>query len=158
VKIRICCVGRLKESYFAEAQKEYLKRLSRFAQVEVLEVAEEKPEGDSPADVKKAVNAESERLLKASSGTDLRIALSPEGKKVDSLQFASIFSEAALKGTSSFDFLIGGSCGIGQDAKKQCGMILSFSDLTFAHQLFRIILLEQVYRAFKINANEIYHK
>jgi 23S rRNA (pseudouridine1915-N3)-methyltransferase len=158
MKIRIICVGRLKERYFADAEKEYVKRLSRFAQVEIVEVAEELPEGSSPADIKKAVDAEAERLLKASAGISYRIALSPEGRKTDSFGFAAIFPEAAVRGASAFDFFIGGSSGLGDAVKSRCDRLLSFSDLTFAHQLFRVILLEQIYRAFKINANETYHK
>ena len=158
MKILIACVGKLKESYFTMAEKEYLKRLSRFANIVVREIAEEKIAGESQALIEQAVAEEGKRLFAAAKGYDYLIALSPEGKKTDSLKFAAKLEEITVKGASAICFFIGGSCGLPDGLKGQCNEIISFSDMTFAHQLFRIMLLEQVYRAFKINANETYHK
>lgn len=158
MKILIACVGKLKENYFALAEKEYVKRISRFANITVREIVEEKMAGESAALIGQVVEEEGKRLFAAAKGYDYLIALSPEGKKFDSLRFAAKLEEITVKGASAICFFIGGSCGLPVGLKKQCNEIISFSDMTFAHQLFRIMLLEQVYRAFKINANETYHK
>lgn len=158
MKILLACVGKMKEGYFTAAQKEYVKRLSRFSQISVYEATEVKPFGESPAGIQMVIQEEGKRLSVAGHGYDYRVALSPEGDKLDSLKFAGLFNDITVKGSSSICFFIGGSYGLSDEVKKQCDRIISFSDMTFAHQLFRIMLLEQIYRAFKINANETYHK
>ena len=154
----IACVGKLKENYFMLAEREYLKRLSRFANITIREIGEEKITGETSALIEQAVSEESKRLSAAAKGYDYLIALSPDGKKTDSLKFAAKFEDITVKGASAICFFIGGSYGLSDELKKQCNEIISFSDMTFAHQLFRIMLLEQIYRAVKINANETYHK
>jgi 23S rRNA (pseudouridine1915-N3)-methyltransferase len=158
LKIRIATVGKLKENYFSTAEKEYLKRLSRFTNISVAEISEERLTQEGATLIAQAVREEGNRLLQSAKGFDFKIALSPEGIKIDSLHFARKLEEVAINGLSSICFFIGGSYGLSQEVKEQCNEIVSFSDMTFAHQLFRIMLLEQIYRAFKINANETYHK
>jgi len=154
----VACVGKLKEKYFVLAQEEYLKRLSRFAQVAVYEAPEEKINDASPALILQGIEEEGKKLLHAARGYDYKISLSPEGGKQDSINFAQTISNIAIKGSNSICFFIGGSYGLSNEVKESCQEVFSFSDMTFAHQLFRIMLLEQIYRAFKINANETYHK
>lgn len=158
MKILIACVGKMKEKHFILAQEEYLKRLSRFAKVEVYEAAEEKIKEDSQAFILQGIAEEGRRLIYAARGYDYYFALSPEGNKKDSLKFAQAIRNITINGKNSVCFFIGGSYGLSNEVKEICQEILSFSDMTFAHQLFRIMLLEQIYRAFKINSNEIYHK
>lgn len=158
MKILLACIGKLKEKHFVLAQDEYLKRLSRFAKVAVYEAAEEKVNEGSQALILQGIAEEGKRLISASRGYDYYFALSPEGNKKDSLTFAKSMRNIAISGKNSVCFFIGGSNGLSDEVKENCQEVLSFSDMTFAHQLFRIMLLEQIYRAFKINANEIYHK
>lgn len=142
VSIEIICVGRLKEKYWVDAAAEYSKRLSRYCKFSVTELAE-------GADM-------ISHLPSGSSG--YVIALDIQGKKMNSEQLAAKLAEVQLLGKSRIAFLIGGSTGLTEEEKRAADLRLSFSDMTFPHQMFRIMLLEQVYRAFKINSNETYHK
>lgn len=157
--IRILCVGKVKEKYFRDAIAEYQKRLSRYARIEIVEVSDEKtPEGASEHEELLIKEKEGERLLAKIGERDYCIALALEGKKYDSVALSDHLSGLMNKGKSTMDFIIGGSLGLSPDVLKRADEKLSFSDLTFPHQLMRVILLEQVYRAFRIMNHEPYHK
>lgn len=157
--IRILCVGKIKEAFYRDAIAELMKRMGRYATTEVIEVAEEKaPEGLSQAEKEQILANEGERLLGKTNERDHIIALCIEGKKLTSEAFAAHIRTAMLAGKSRIVFIIGSSFGLHPSVKRRADMLLSFSDMTFPHQLFRVMLAEQIYRAFKINNNEPYHK
>lgn len=159
MKINIICVGKLKEKYMRDGINEYSKRISRFADLRITELADEKiPERASAAIEEKIKTAEGEKILSKIANDDFVIALCVEGKQLASEKFAKKLSEIMLGGKSTIDFVIGGSLGLSDEVKKRSDFRLSFSEMTFPHQLMRLILTEQIYRAFKINANEQYHK
>lgn len=143
-KINIVCVGKIKEEFYREAVNEYLKRLMRFAKVEIKEVAEGKN-----------LEEEAEDILRLSKGKI--IALCIEGEKYSSEAFAKNIKKLCDAG-EEFTFIIGSSCGLSDGVKNSADVKLSFSDMTFPHQLMRVILLEQLYRAFMINGGGKYHK
>ncbi|MCC8097841.1 MAG: 23S rRNA (pseudouridine(1915)-N(3))-methyltransferase RlmH [Eubacterium sp.] len=158
MKITILCVGKIKESFYREAIKEYSKRLSRYANLEIIEVPDEKaPEGLSEAEALKIKEKEGEKLLSKLKDS-LLVPLVIEGKKLDSREFSDFIKEKALRGTSHITFVIGGSLGLSDTIIKKGDFLLSFSKMTFPHQLMRVILLEQIYRAYRIINNEPYHK
>lgn len=157
--MRIACVGRLKEDYLLRAAAEYLRRLSRFAQVELYEVGDEPvPERLSAAQRTEALSREGVRLLKGIPAKEPVIALCIEGKRFTSESFAASLSGWLESGGARCTFVIGGSLGLAPEVVSRANAMLSLSDLTFPHQLARILLLEQIYRACKINAGEPYHK
>ena len=159
MKLRILCVGRLKEKYFSDACREYAKRLTRYADVETVEVADEKaPEELSEALRDKVRSAEGTRLLSHIADTEYVVALAIDGKSMDSAAFASTLDTLMQSGKSDIVFVIGGSLGLSKSVLARADMRWSFSQLTFPHQLFRVMLLEQLYRAFRILRNEPYHK
>lgn len=144
IKVNIVCIGKIKEGYLREAIAEYSKRLSRFCKLEIKELAEGKN-----------LKEEAPLVLKACSG--YKIALCVEGKKYSSEQLASTV-KTLCDGGKEITFIIGSSYGLDDSVKAQADLKLSFSDMTFPHQLMRVILLEQVYRAFMINGRSEYHK
>ena len=159
MQIRIIAVGKLKETYFSDAVAEYTKRLSRFAKVETIQLpARRIPDRASAAQERQVLEQEGNDILSKIAPQDYVIALCVEGRRLDSPAFAEKLSALALSGKSSATFIIGGSLGLSDAVKQRADFRLSFSDMTFPHQLMRVILLEQVYRAFKILANETYHK
>ena len=160
MNIEIICVGKLKEKYWQDAADEYIKRLGRFARLSVTELPEERLRGSSPADEAAVIKAEGESILtKLQPGPQsFVIALAVNGKRLSSEGLAEKIAELGLEGKSRVAFVIGGSLGLSAEVLKAADMQLSFSDFTFPHQLMRVILLEQIYRAFKINAGETYHK
>ena len=159
MNINIICIGKIKEKFLKDAVNEYVKRISRFAKVKITELPDEAvPEKMSEAEEKNVLKKEGEKILAALSPSDYVIALCVEGKQMGSVELAEHLSECFLRGKSSISFIIGGSLGLLEEVKKRSSLRLSFSKMTFPHQLMRIILLEQVYRCFKINANETYHK
>jgi 23S rRNA (pseudouridine1915-N3)-methyltransferase len=159
MNIRIICVGKIKEKYFALGISEYLKRLSRYAKVEILEVEDEKaPETLSPAEEALVKEREGAKLGKYLRDGSAKIVLAIEGKSLTSEEFAEKISQFGLSGQSQIDFVIGGSLGLDPGIIKQADLLLSFSKFTFPHQLMRLILLEQIYRAFRIIKNQPYHK
>ncbi len=159
MNVNIVCVGKIKEKYLKDAIEEYKKRLSRFCKLTITEVSDE-PMSDRPSDAEKNVilQKEGEKILNAIKNTDVLISLCVEGKQMSSEKFSDFLSNECVTGASSFTFVIGGSLGLSEEIKKNSKLRLSFSEMTFPHQLMRVILLEQIYRAFKINANESYHK
>ena len=150
--IKIICVGKIKESFFREAIEEYRKRLSKYTKLEIIEVEDVSHQNELISMAK-----EKELLLKHINTKEYIITLEIEGKKFNSLEFAKKLDQT-LSINTNITFIIGGSNGLDEEIKSLSNLKLSFSDLTFPHQLFRIILLEQIYRSFKIINNESYHK
>ena len=147
--IKIICVGKIKEQFFRDAIKEYLKRLSKYTKIEIVELNDEN-NGD-------ILKKESESILKNINEKDYVITLEIEGNKLSSIELSKKIEDTLII-NSNIVFVIGGSLGLDKSIKERSNYKLSFSELTFPHQLFRIILLEQIYRSFKIINNESYHK
>ena len=159
MKITILCVGKVKEAFYRDAIAEYAKRLARYVSLTVTEVADEKaPERASESEEKHIVDTEGERLLKYLDDDASKIALCIDGKKTDSVGFAEKIEQVKLNGYGHIQFIIGGSLGLSGAVIGKSDFRLSFSDMTFPHQLMRVILLEQIYRACRISNNEPYHK
>lgn len=159
MNIQIICIGKLKEKYWTEAVAEYSKRLSRFCALEIVELKESRlPDKASAAEEMLVKQEEGREILKAIKPGTFVITLEILGKQLDSPQLAEKISQLSLEGKSSIAFVIGGSLGLSEEVSKRADFKLSFSKMTFPHQMMRVILLEQVYRAFKINRNETYHK
>ncbi|SHI69789.1 23S rRNA (pseudouridine(1915)-N(3))-methyltransferase RlmH [Desulfofundulus thermosubterraneus] len=159
MQITLLCVGRLKEDFLRLAQREYLKRLKPYARIEVVEVREEAlpPAGEMGA-VKAVLKKEGDHLLQRIPDNSYVIALDREGVMLTSEEFAGFLHDLSLRGQNRLCFIIGGSAGLAGAVLARASMRLSFSKFTFPHQLMRIILLEQVYRAFKIIRGERYHR
>jgi len=159
LNIRIICVGKIKEKYLVQGIDEYMKRLSRYAKVEFAEVEDERaPETLSPAEELMVKEKEAARISKSIRRGSFVIALAIEGQSFSSEAFARRLDALALTGQSQVDFIIGGSLGLDASILRQADLLLSFSSFTFPHQLMRLILVEQIYRAFKILKGETYHK
>ena len=159
MKITVLCVGKVKEKFFTDAIKEYSKRLSRYCKLEIVEVADEKtPDGASELVVSQIKEKEAERMEKYLPDSAYVIALAIEGKKLTSEKLAEKIDSLGISGTSHLVFLIGGSLGMSDRLLKRADYLLSFSDMTFPHQLMRVILLEQIYRSYRIIHAEPYHK
>lgn len=159
VNISIVTVGKLKEKYLKQGIEEYLKRLGSYAKVEVIEVADEKaPEELSETEMVQVKQKEGERILAKISPEAHVIALAINGKQKSSEELADTLDKLATYGKSKIAFIIGGSLGLSNEVLKRADDQLSFSKMTFPHQLMRLILVEQVYRAFRINRGEPYHK
>ena len=159
MKISIVCVGKLKESFYREAVDEYLKRLSRYCKPEIIEVPDEKtPEGASNVMEEQIKAREGKRILEKLREDAFVCTLEIGGRKLSSEDFAQWLEKLTISGTSHVVFVIGGSLGLHEDVCKRSDMSLSFSDMTFPHQLMRVILTEQIYRAFRIINREPYHK
>jgi 23S rRNA (pseudouridine1915-N3)-methyltransferase len=158
LNIKIVCVGKLKEQYWRDACAEYMKRLGAYCKPEIIEVPEEKlPAGASVADEKKVIEAEGKSILDKIGKGDYVIALDLKGKELSSEELAGRINEISFE-SSSLAFLIGGSLGLSDEVKQRADAKVSFGRITLPHQLARVVALEQVYRAFKINAGETYHK
>lgn len=159
MNVTILAVGKIKESFYREALAEYLKRLGRYCRPEIIEVADEPvPEGASSAQEELIKEKEAKRILKRLRDNSFVITLEIAGKKYDSEKFAEKLEDLALGGKSQLVFVIGGSLGLHASVSKRADLKLSFSDMTFPHQLMRVILAEQIYRAFRIINKEPYHK
>ena len=150
--IKIITVGQIKEKYLQDAIKEYKKRLSKYTNIEVIEVKDE-----GLVEEVKAIKLEAEKIKKHINDRDYIVTLEIEGKQMTSVEFANKIDNILIE-NSNVDFIIGGSYGLSDDIKNMSRLHLSFSKMTFPHQLFRVLLLEQIYRAYKINNNESYHK
>lgn len=159
MKIKIFCVGKIKEPYLKDGTNEYLKRLTPYAKTEIIEVDDSKVK-DNPndSDILKAINEEGARVLKLVKPSDLLIGLDLNKKELTSEEFAKFIEDKFEAGGSTINFVIGGSYGLSKDLKNRCNSFITLSKMTFLHQMTRLILLEQIYRAFKINNNEKYHK
>jgi 23S rRNA (pseudouridine1915-N3)-methyltransferase len=158
MKITIACVGKIKEKYFTDAIAEYSKRLGRYVTLDIAEVADEKaPENLSNAQMIQVKNAEGKRLLNVIKDSYV-VALAIDGKKLSSEKFAEKIDNCMVQGVSHITFVIGGSLGLSDEVLQKADYKLSFSDMTFPHQLMRVVLLEQIYRVQRILKNEPYHK
>ncbi len=149
--IKIICIGKLKEKYLIDAIDEYTKRINKFTKINIIELPDEN------YDIAKTLVKERDSILKYINEKDYIITLDIEGKNISSLEFAKKIDEIFVN-YSNICFVIGGSYGLHEDIKNKSNFSLSFSKMTFPHQLFRVMLLEQIYRAYKINNNESYHK
>ena len=159
MKIRILAIGKIKEPYLKQGIDEYLKRIKPYCQIEVVEVNDE-PVNDNPkdADIERVKNLEGEKVLKLLKPQDYLISLDLNKKQLTSEEFAKYIEDKLVLGGSTINFVIGGSYGLSDTLKKRANDAISLSNMTFLHQMTRLILLEQIYRAFKINRNETYHK
>ncbi len=159
MKITILCVGKLKEKFMRDAVNEYTKRLSRYVKLEVIEVADEKtPDHASLKEEELIREKEGERLLRRIKGDDHVIALAITGVQYDSVAFSRRLDGFGMSGKGHVVFVIGGSLGLSEQVLGRADEELSFSKMTFPHQLMRVILLEQIYRAYRIIRGEPYHK
>ena len=159
MRITLITVGKIKEKYLRDAIAEYSKRLSRYCKLEIVEVADEKtPDQASEAAEENIRNKEGERILKHIRDDMYVITLEIGGKMLSSEEFADKINSLGLQGKSSIAFVIGGSIGLGKEVLRRSDYALSFSKMTFPHQLMRVILLEQVYRGYRIINGEPYHK
>lgn len=159
MKIRIICVGKLKERFWSDAAAEFIKRLSRYCEPEIIELADEKVEFDpSPADIERVKAAECRRIEEKLLPGEYVAALDPRGKQLSSEEFSERLAELMLNGKSRIAFVIGGSHGLTDGLRRRADAVIGFSKMTFSHQIFRVMLLEQIYRAFKILKGEPYHK
>ena len=156
MKINIVAVGNLKEKYLLDCEREYLKRISRFHNINIIEISEEKlPKNYSQADISKCLVREGGKIESNLSG--YVIVLDIQGNQLNSVEFSKKLDTISLN-FDTITFVIGSSYGISEDVKSKANMLLSFSKMTFPHQLMRVILLEQIYRAYRIINNEPYHK
>ena len=159
MNITLITVGKIKEKFYRDAIDEFVKRLSRYCKLKIIEVADENTPNNAPEAIEEQIkNKEGERILKNITDSMYVIALAIEGKECSSVQLAEKLERMGIEGTSDICFVIGGSLGLSKEVYKRADELLSFSPMTFPHQLMRVILLEQVYRCFRIIHNEPYHK
>ena len=159
MNITLICVGKIKEKYYTDAINEYQKRLSKYAKLKIIQCDDEKtPQGASIKEEELIKEKEGERILKNIPDDAKLIALCIDGKEYDSMSFSRYMEDMQIRGASHICFIIGGSLGLSHLVTEKCDLKLSFSKMTFPHQLMRVILLEQIYRGFKIIKNEPYHK
>ena len=159
MKITILTVGKIKEKYLKDAISEYTKRLSKYCKLEIIEVNDEKTPDNASKAVENAIRAkEGERLLKYVKDDAFVITLEIQGKMLTSEELAEKMDTLGVRGVSHIMFIIGGSIGLGEEVMKRSDFALSFSKMTFPHQLMRVRLLEQIYRSYRINSGEPYHK
>ena len=159
MKITILCVGKIKEKFYRDAIAEYEKRLSRYCKFEIIEVADEKtPDHASDTEETMIKNKEADRMEKYLKDSSYVIALAIDGKQLDSVQLSGKLEFLGTSGTSHIIFVIGGSLGLSDRILNRADYKLSFSKMTFPHQLMRVILSEQIYRSYRIMNHEPYHK
>ncbi|MCI6508495.1 MAG: 23S rRNA (pseudouridine(1915)-N(3))-methyltransferase RlmH [Bacilli bacterium] len=151
--IRIICVGKIKENYISKGIDEYLKRLNGYQKIEIVELKE-----GNNIDITKTIKTEGEDILSKINSDDFVITLEIEGKMISSVELAEKIQNLLTYGKTKIDFIIGGSWGLSDEVKKRSNYALSFSKFTFPHQLMRLVLIEQIYRAFTIINNKEYHK
>ncbi|NLW52322.1 MAG: 23S rRNA (pseudouridine(1915)-N(3))-methyltransferase RlmH [Tissierellia bacterium] len=159
MNIDIIAIGDIKEKYLKDAIKEYDKRIKPYSSLNIIELPESKlPNNPSPADINSAMQKEGEKILEKINPRAYVIALCIEGKQLSSEAFSGSIQNITIEGYSEIAFIIGGSNGLSNEVKQRANHKLSFSKMTFPHQLMRVILMEQIYRAFRIMRNEPYHK
>ena len=159
MKIKIVTVGKLKEKYLKDGIAEYSKRISRFATVEMVELADEKtPDRASDSENAKILDVEGNRILSKIGEREFVVVLAIEGKTLSSEEFSKQLEQASINGSSTLTFVIGGSLGLSKEVKKRANLSVSFGRLTLPHQLMRLVLVEQIYRAFTIQQGSPYHK
>ena len=160
IRINIICIGKIKEKYFTDAIAEYSKRLTAFCKFAVTELNEEKIRSNTPnqSQIQEVLNSEGKRILQKIGTGDYVVAMCIEGKLMSSEELSKVIDNVSLSGKSTVDFIIGGSYGLCNEVKSRANLKLSMSKMTFPHQMARMILSEQVYRAFEISSNGKYHK
>ena len=159
MKIKIYAIGHLKEAYLKQGINEYLERLKPYTQVEIVELNDESiVDNPSQKEIEQAKNKEGQKVLKLIKSNEYLIGLDLVKKQPTSEEFAKYLNDKFVLGGANISFVIGGSYGLSDELKARCNDRLSLSNMTFLHQMTRLILLEQIYRAFKINRNEVYHK
>ena len=159
MKIKIVTVGKLKEKYLKDGIAEYSKRISRFAAVEMIELSDEKtPDRASDSENEKILDLEGNRILSKIGDREFVVVLAIEGKTLSSEEFSKQLEQASINGYSTLTFVIGGSLGLSPQVKNRANLSLSFGRLTLPHQLMRLVLVEQIYRAFTIQQGSPYHK
>ncbi|MCR5181959.1 MAG: 23S rRNA (pseudouridine(1915)-N(3))-methyltransferase RlmH [Clostridia bacterium] len=159
MNVRIICIGKLKEKYWTDAVSEYSKRIRRFSGLEIVELKESLlPSNPSLKDEEKVKEEEGREILRTIKKDEYVITLEIKGRSLNSEELASKMADLALTGHPDIAFIIGGSLGLSPEVSARANFKLSFSSMTFPHQLMRVILLEQIYRSFKINNHETYHK
>ena len=159
MKIKLVTVGKLKEKYLKDGIAEYSKRISRFAAVEMIELADEKtPDRSSDSENEKILDLEGNRILSKIGDREFVVVLAIEGKTLSSEEFSKQLEQASINGYSTLTFVIGGSLGLSPQVKNRANLSLSFGRLTLPHQLMRLVLVEQIYRAFSIQQGSPYHK
>ena len=161
MKISIIAVGKIKEKYLKDAIDEYSKRISKFCTLNIIEINEVVAKVENDSSIKKSIEDEGREIIakvEAFAKNGYVFVMDIDGKELSTIDFKNKLSEIKLSGVSDIAFVIGGSYGLSPEVKKRASFRLSFSKMTFPHQLFRVILIEQIYRAFKIENNEPYHK
>ena len=160
LRVNIICIGKIKEKYYTDAIAEYSKRLGAFCKFSIIELAEERIKSNTPnqAQIDEVINAEGRRIMQKIGASDYVAAMCIEGKLLSSEELAQTLNNVAVIGKSTVDFIIGGSYGLSKEVKSRADLRLSMSRMTFPHQLARVILSEQIYRAFEISTNGKYHK
>lgn len=160
IRVNIICIGKIKEKYFTDAVAEYAKRLTAFCRFSVTELSEERVKSNNPnqSQTDEVVNAEGKRILQKIGQSDYVVAMCIEGKMLSSEELSKTLDNNSVGGVSTVDFIIGGSYGLSDEVKKRANLKLSMSRMTFPHQMARVILSEQIYRAFEISTNGKYHK
>lgn len=159
MKITVISVGKVKEKFYRDAISEYEKRLSRYCKFQIIEVTDEKtPDKAGFNEEEQIKEKEADRILSYVKDDAFVITLEIQGKKLDSVEFARLLEQKGIHGISHIQFIIGGSLGLHEKVSNRSDYKLSFSDMTFPHQLMRVILSEQIYRAYRIIAGEPYHK
>lgn len=157
MKVNIIAVGTIKEKYLKEAIEEYRKRLSKFFSLNIIEIDETVAKIENESNIRKTIEDEA-RKISDKLKNEYVVALDIDGEEYSTIELSNEIKNIMLKGHSEISFVIGGSYGLSETIKKRADLRLSFSKLTFPHQLFRVILMEQIYRVFKIINNEPYHK
>lgn len=159
LNVSIVCIGKLKEKYLKDACQEYTKRLGAFCKLEIVELAEERiSDNPSQAEINNVLDSEGKRILQKLQRCDSVVTLCIEGKQMTSPELSGFIDRSAVSGVSSIAFVIGGSFGLSDDVKAKSSLRLSMSKMTFPHQLARVMVLEQIYRAFQISSGGKYHK
>ena len=158
-RVTVLCVGKLKERFYADAAAEYVKRLQRYCKLEIIELPEQRlPEDPSPAEIQRALRAEGAAIREKLPKGGAVVALCIEGKPCSSEELSRRMADFGIQGRTQVTFIIGGSFGLDEDVKKQADWRLSMSPMTFPHHLARVMLLEQIYRAYQIAGGAKYHK
>ena len=159
MKIKLFAIGKIKEKYLKDGINEYLERIKPYSQIEIVEVNDEPiVDNPHPSEIKKAIDIEGSRIIKLLKNNEYLIGLDLNKKEYTSPEFAKYINDKLELNGANISFVIGGSYGLSEELKNRCNDSISLSKMTFLHQMTRLILLEQIYRAFKINRNETYHK